>query len=179
MWVGDMEMESSSLLNFYVTVLEMYYLPLLFYFHGKDHYWYCLLRLASEFSYRTIQPRLSRRKHIMTLQYVTSKTVLLVTSLEKYASIQTHVFQIGEQAKQVQYHYHLNPLSLTVLEILLWGFVKDNVYFLLLLASLDDQWASIKGTVAEIAPDKLHHTREEIHYWWGISRATSESHIKL
>jgi hypothetical protein len=87
----------------------------------------------------------------VTLQYVSSKTVLPVTSLEKYAGIPTHVFQIGGQANQVQYHGHLNPLSLTVLDIFLWGFV--NVYFLLLLASVDDLWARIK-----VHLQKLHQT---------------------
>jgi hypothetical protein len=77
--------------------------------------------------------------------------------VEKCTGISAHVFQIGGQARWVQYHGHLSPLILTPLDIFLLAFVKDNVYFLLLLASVDDPWARIKGTVAEIVPDDSSH----------------------
>jgi hypothetical protein len=38
------------------------------------------------------------------------------------------------------------------------GIVKDKVYFTPSCANIDDLWARITGTVAEVMPDMLHRT---------------------
>jgi hypothetical protein len=59
------------------------------------------------------------------------------------------------------------------------GFVKYNAYFPPFSAKSDYLWARITGPVAEITPEKLHRTWEEIHYRSDICRARSRSHIEM
>jgi hypothetical protein len=63
--------------------------------------------------------------------------------------------------------------------IFLWGFVKDKVYFPYLLANIYDLRARFAGAVAEITPDMLRRTWEDIYYMWDICYATSEGHIEM
>jgi hypothetical protein len=69
--------------------------------------------------------------------------------------------------------------DLTPLDSMLWGFVKDKLYFLPLPADVDDVWARIRGAVAVVMPDMLCCTKEEMHYRRDICHATSRCHIKL
>jgi hypothetical protein len=54
---------------------------------------------------------------------------------------------------------------------------KDNAYFQLVLTTVYDLSARMKGAATEIAPDELHHTWEEICYFGG--NLSSGSHIEL
>jgi hypothetical protein len=58
-------------------------------------------------------------------------------------------------------------------------FVKDKVYFPPLPVNVDDPWVGIAGAVAEVTPDLLCCTWEEIHCRWDICDTTSGSHIDL
>jgi hypothetical protein len=55
----------------------------------------------------------------------------------------------------------------------------DYVYFPLLSINVDEVWATITGTFAEVKPSMLSCSWEGIHCRSGICDVISGSHIKL
>ena len=65
----------------------------------------------------------------------------------------------------------------SLLDFLLWGFVKDNVYRRR-VSNIDDLKARIKTTIASVDADMLATFWREIDYRLDILRATKGTHVE-
>jgi hypothetical protein len=62
-------------------------------------------------------------------------------------------------------------------DFFLWGFVKDNVYFLPLPTTLQELKTRIRESCANNDQEILHNVWQEVEYRFDVARATNGANI--
>ncbi|KFM59997.1 hypothetical protein X975_01287, partial [Stegodyphus mimosarum] len=83
--------------------------------------------------------------------------------------------RIDDDAEFLKRIMFSDEASLTPLDFLLWGFVKDNVYWRR-VSNIGDLKARITTAIASVDADMLAGTCREIEYRLDILRATKGAH---
>jgi hypothetical protein len=65
------------------------------------------------------------------------------------------------------------------MDLFLWGFVKDNVYVLLLPTTLHELKTRIIEACANTNQEILHNVWQEVEYRFDVARATRGAHTEL
>jgi hypothetical protein len=65
------------------------------------------------------------------------------------------------------------------MDFFLWGFVKDNVYILLLPTTLHELKTRIREACANTDQEILHNVWQEVEYRFDVARTTRGAHIEL